>query len=81
MASGAPAFSAHSRHKCAVTPATGRGTLAGMNTSLKLQKAGRAFLLRLVAENGPEEAAQTLRDLAQEIEGLAAEQIKAARAG
>jgi hypothetical protein len=28
-----------------------------------LQKAGRAFLLRLVAEHGPLEAAQILRDL------------------
>jgi hypothetical protein len=58
-----------------------RGTLAGMNTSPKLQKAERAFLLRLIAENGTEEAARILRDLADELEGLADEQIRAERAG
>lgn len=42
-----------------------------MDASTKLEKAGRAFLLRLVAEYGPEEAARILRDLADEIEGLA----------
>jgi len=37
-----------------------------------LQRAARAFLLRLVAENGIEGAARVLRDLADEIEGLPA---------
>jgi len=41
-----------------------------MNTSPKMQRACRAFLLRLVAENGTDEAAQILRRLADEIEGL-----------
>jgi hypothetical protein len=36
----------------------------------KFQKAGRTFLLRLVAELGPDEAARTLRALADEIEWL-----------
>lgn len=36
----------------------------------KLQTAGRAFLLRLVATYGPTEAAAMLRDLADELEGL-----------
>ena len=44
-----------------------------MNASAKLQKAGCAFLFRLVVENGPERAVQILRDLADEIEGLAEE--------
>jgi len=44
-----------------------------MNASPKLQKAGRRFLLRLVAENGPEGAVRVLRDLADELEGLHAE--------
>ena len=34
----------------------------------KLQKAGRVFLLRLVAEYGPRGAARVLRRLADEIE-------------
>jgi hypothetical protein len=33
----------------------------------KLQRAGRAFLLRLVAEYGPQEAARILRRLADEL--------------
>jgi hypothetical protein len=37
----------------------------------KLQKAGRAFLLRLVAEYGPREAARVLRALADELEAMA----------
>jgi hypothetical protein len=71
---------------CTYPPQVRGDTLRGarhagrMDTSPKLQKAGRAFLLRLVAENGPERAAQILRDLADEIEGLAEEQIKAGRA-
>jgi len=40
------------------------------NASPKLQRAARTFLLRLVAENGIEEAAATLRRLADELEGL-----------
>ena len=45
--------------------------LAGMeNASPKLQRAARAFLLRLVAENGIEEAAATLRRLADTLEEL-----------
>lgn len=43
-----------------------------MNASPKLQRAGRAFLLRLVAENGPDEAARALRSLSDEVEGLSA---------
>jgi plasmid stabilization system protein ParE len=42
-----------------------------MEASPKLQRAGRTFLLRLVAENGPEEAARILRDIASEIKELA----------
>jgi hypothetical protein len=42
-----------------------------MTTPTKMQKAGRTFLLRLVAENG-EEAAEALRRLGDELEGLAA---------
>jgi hypothetical protein len=45
-----------------------------MNASPKLQKAGRAFLLRLVYENGPDEAANILRDLACELEALVEEE-------
>jgi len=44
---------------------------ARVGASPKLQKAGRRFLLRLVAENGPEAAAAVLRDLADELEWLA----------
>jgi len=36
----------------------------------KLQKAGRAFLLRLVAGHGPLETARVLRALADELEAL-----------
>jgi hypothetical protein len=43
-----------------------------MDASPKLQKAGRAFLLRLVAENGAEEAARILRDMAEEVADLPA---------
>jgi hypothetical protein len=43
----------------------------GMNASPKLHKAGRAFLLPLVSENGIDEAVTVLRDLADELEGLA----------
>jgi len=35
-----------------------------------LQRAASAFLLRLVAENGVEEAARVLPELADEIEAL-----------
>jgi len=38
--------------------------------SAKLQRAARALLLRLVAENGVEEAAAILRSMADELEGL-----------
>jgi hypothetical protein len=38
----------------------------------KLQRAGRAFLLRLVAEYGPVEAARILRRLADELETFGA---------
>ena len=37
----------------------------------KLQRAGRDFLLRLIAKHGLPGAARVLRALAQEIEGLA----------
>ena len=42
----------------------------GKTASPKLQRAAKAFLMRLVAENGIEEAARALRELADEIEGL-----------
>ena len=41
-----------------------------MNTSIKLQRACRSFLLRLVAEHGIGNAADALRRLADQIEGL-----------
>ena len=41
-----------------------------MPVPTKLQRAGRAYLLRLVAECGPAEAARILRALADELEGL-----------
>ena len=47
--------------------------LAGRGkASPKLQRVARAFLLRLVAENGVEEAACAVRELADELEGLPA---------
>ena len=39
-----------------------------MEATTKLQKAERAFLLRLVAKYGPLEAARILRSLAAELE-------------
>ena len=51
--------------------AAARAHDAGMEATTKLQNAGRAFLLRLVAEYGPIEAARVLRALADELEGLA----------
>jgi len=42
-----------------------------MEPSPKLQKAGRRFLMRLVAENGPKAAAAILRELADELDALA----------
>ena len=42
--------------------------------SPKLQHAAKAFVLRLVAENGLEEAARVLRDLADEVRGLEREE-------
>ena len=39
-----------------------------MEATTQLQKAGRAFLLRLVAEYGPLGAARILRSLTDEIE-------------
>lgn len=41
--------------------------------STKLQKAGRTFLLRLVAEYGPRGAARILRMLADEIDAASLE--------
>ena len=41
---------------------------AGMEATTKRQKAGRTFLLRLIAEYGPQGAARILRSLADEIE-------------
>jgi len=38
--------------------------------SRRLQLAFRSFLLRLVAEHGPNEAARILRQLADELESL-----------
>ena len=40
------------------------------NASPNLQRVAKAFLLRLVAENGVDEAAKALRDLADELEAL-----------
>ena len=40
---------------------------AGMESTSKLQKAGRTFLLRLIAEHGLLEAAWILRRLAEEL--------------
>ena len=63
--------SGQTRRILATRVAQPRATLAGMNySSPKLQRAGRAFLLRLVAENGVEEAARVLRELADELEEL-----------
>jgi hypothetical protein len=56
---------------CSVTGAAARAHDAGMEATTKLQKAGRAFLLRLVAEYGPSEAARVLRAPAEEIDALA----------
>jgi len=58
------------RQILARTAATPPATLAGMNRLPKLQRAARAFLLRLVAENGIEEAARVLRELADQLERL-----------
>jgi hypothetical protein len=44
-----------------------------MEVTTKIQKPGRAFLLRLVAEYGPLEAARLLRALADELEELGAD--------
>jgi hypothetical protein len=44
---------------------------AGVEATTKLQKAGRTFLLRLVAMHGPDAAARILRRLADEIDALA----------
>ena len=54
-----------------VTGVTARAHDAGMEAATKLQKAGRAFLLHLVAEYGPRGAARVLRALANELDGLA----------
>lgn len=53
---------------CSVTGAEARAHDAGMEATTKLQKAGRAFLLRLVAEYRPQGAARIRRSLADEIE-------------
>jgi hypothetical protein len=55
-----------------VTGAEARAPNAGMEATTNLQKAGRAFLLRLVAEGGPQGAARVLRRLADEPEALEA---------
>ena len=44
-----------------------------MEATTKLQKAGRRFLLRLVAEHRPQGAARILRRLADELDGLVAD--------
>ena len=44
---------------------------AGMEATTKLQKAGLAFLVRLIAEYGLRGEARVLRALADEVEGLA----------
>jgi plasmid stabilization system protein ParE len=49
-----------------------------MSTPTKLQKARRAFLMRLVAEKGPDRAVEYLRQLADEIEQLAEDEGRAA---
>ena len=59
-----------SRSICSVTGAEARAHDAGMEATTKLQKAGRAFLLRLVAEYGPQGAARILPALADELESL-----------
>lgn len=41
-----------------------------ISNPIRLRKAGRAFLLRLVATHGPTEAARILRQLADELEWL-----------
>ena len=41
-----------------------------MTAPTKLQKAGRAYLLRLVATHGPTEAACILRQIADELDWL-----------
>jgi hypothetical protein len=41
-----------------------------MDTNSKLQKAGRAFLLRLTARHGLARAARVLRALADELDTL-----------
>ena len=71
---GEPCEIARTRKILAKTAATGRVWLAAWGTHAPptLQRAARAFLLRLVAENGIEEAARVLRDLADELEGLPA---------
>jgi hypothetical protein len=52
------------REKCAVTSA---GIAQRMD---KLQRAGREFLLRLIAKHGLQGAARILRALADELEAL-----------
>ena len=54
------------------TAAARRDTLGAWETRAapELQRAAKAFLLRLVAENGGEEAAAILHRLADELEGL-----------
>jgi plasmid stabilization system protein ParE len=56
----------------------GAGHAGGMSTPTKLQKARRAFLMRLVAEKGPDRAVEYLRQLADEIEQLAEDEGRAA---
>jgi hypothetical protein len=66
----APYPIARFRRICDVTGTEARAHDAGMEGNAKLQKAGRAFLLRLVAEYGPQGAARILRRLADELEAL-----------
>ena len=52
-----------------------------MRNITQMQKAGRTFLLRLVAEHGPDGAARILRALADEIEWLMRDHLEPEVAG
>jgi len=62
-----PSFYNSATH-CSVTGAEARAHDAAWKPLRRLRKAGRAFLLRLVAEYGPLGAARILRSLTDEIE-------------
>jgi hypothetical protein len=68
--------SVHTRSICSVTGAEGRLHDAGMEVTTRLQKAGRALLLRLVAEHGFAGAARVLRALADELEAIGATAVR-----